>query len=275
MLVREGDPRASDGEMSAVEGGASAHPSAGGLQPTPRVGRALPRIAACRAVMRTILIISHMADERKQVVASGYDRLAERYLTWGASIEGDPRHRMVARFAEHLPEGARVLDLGCGAGVPSTQQLAQRFDVLGVDISGSQVELARRNVPAATFIRADFSELQLESDSFDGAVALYAISHLPREQHAQLFTDVFGWLVPGGLFLATLGADDGPDWTGEWLGDRMFFSSHDADTNRRLLRAAGFELLHDEVAITPEPEGDASFLWVIARKPATTEPDLT
>jgi ubiquinone/menaquinone biosynthesis C-methylase UbiE len=223
-------------------------------------------------VMRTIPIISRMADERKQVVASGYDRLAQRYLRWCAAIEGDPRHRMVTRFAERLPEGARVLDLGCGAGMPSTHQLAQRFDVLGVDISGSQVELARRSVPAATFVRADFSELQLEDASFDGAVALYAISHLPRELHARLFADVFRWLAPGGLFLATLGADDRPDWTGEWLGDRMFFSSHDADTNRRLLRAAGFELLHDEVAITPEPEGDVSFLWVEARKPSAAEP---
>jgi ubiquinone/menaquinone biosynthesis C-methylase UbiE len=214
-------------------------------------------------------IMNGMTDARKRVVASGYDRLAERYLAWGASIEGDPRLRMVAQFTERLPVGARVLDLGCGAGVPSTQELARRFDVLGVDISLSQVELARQNVPAARFIRADFSELQLEDASFDGAVALYAIPHLPREQHARLFADVFRWLVPGGVFLATLGVEDSPDWTGEWLGDRMFFSSHDAETNRRLLRAAGFELQLDEVATTPEPEGDVSFLWIVAQKPAT------
>ena len=45
----------------------------------------------------------------------------------------------------------------------------------------------------------------------------------------------------------------------------MFFSSHGADTNRNLLRAAGFELEHDEIAVTREPEGDVPFLWVIAR----------
>jgi cyclopropane fatty-acyl-phospholipid synthase-like methyltransferase len=179
---------------------------------------------------------------------------------------------MVAQLVERLPEGARVLDLGCGAGVPSTKQLAQRFDVLGVDISRLQVELARQNVPAARFIRADFSELQLEDASFDGAVALYAISHLPRDRHAQLFTDVFRWLAPGGVSLATLGVDDSPDWTGEWLGERMFFSSHDAEANRGLLRATGFELEVDEVAITPEPEGDVSFLWVVAHKPVPAEP---
>ena len=47
----------------------------------------------------------------------------------------------------------------------------------------------------------------------------------------------------------------------------MFFSSHDDGANRRLMRAAGFELLIDEVAVTHEPGGDVSFLWVIGQKP--------
>ena len=206
-------------------------------------------------------------DPRKDVVAAGYDRLAERYLEWASTIVDDPREGMLARFIELLPPGARVLELGCGAGIPSTQQLARHFEVLGVDISQSQLEKARRNVPEAEFIQGDASELQLADDSFQGVVALYAVSHLPREQHARLFADVYGWLAPGGYFLATLGASDTPDWTGDWLGESMFFSSHDADTNRRLIRAAGFDLLVDEVAITHEPEGDVQFLWVVARKP--------
>ena len=209
-----------------------------------------------------------MADQRKRVVASGYDRMAARYLKWGAAIEGDPRHRMLAEFSDRLPADAHVLDLGCGAGIPSTRQLVQRFDVLGVDISRSQLELARRNVPEAEFLLGDFSEIQLPEGAFQGVVALYAVPHLPREQHAQLFVDVFRWLAPGGLFLATLGATDSPDWTGEWLGEEMFFSSHDAEANRQLIRAAGFNLQLDEVAVTHEPEGDVSFLWVIGQKPA-------
>jgi hypothetical protein len=47
----------------------------------------------------------------------------------------------------------------------------------------------------------------------------------------------------------------------------MFFSSWDADVNRRLLRDAGFELVHDEVVTIREPEGPARFLWVLASSP--------
>lgn len=208
-----------------------------------------------------------MQDEPTRTVAAGYDRIAERYLRWVARIEGDPRDRMLVEFAERLTGGARVLDLGCGPGVPSTKALAQRFDVVGVDISEAQIGSARENVPEATFIHGDLAEIELPEASFDGVTALYSISHIPREEHARLFARIARWLVPGGLFLATLGATDSPHWIGEWLGVPMFFSSHDADTNRALLSAAGFTLVLDEIVAMREPEGPVSFLWVIARTP--------
>ena len=94
------------------------------------------------------------------------------------------------------------------------------------------------------------------------------MSHVPRTEHAALFRRCCDWLEPGGLFLATLGAGELPDWTGDWLGVPMFFSSYDADTNRDLVRDAGFELLLDEVVEIREPEQRVRFLWVLAQRPA-------
>jgi len=213
-----------------------------------------------------------MQDERKRTVAAGYDRISGLYLEWVARIEDDPSDRMLVEFARRLPGRARVLDVGCGPGVPSTRVLAHRFEVVGVDISGAQIGSARQNVPEATFIHGDLAEIELPEASFDGVAALYSISHVPREEHARLFARIARWLVPGGLFLATLGATDSPHWVGEWLGVPMFFSSHDADTNRALLRAAGFTLEVDEIVAMREPEGSVTFLWVIARKPAGAAP---
>ena len=75
-----------------------------------------------------------------------------------------------------------------------------------------------------------------------------------------------GWLTPGGLFLASLGLGDSDDWVGGWLGVPMFFSSFDAGTNRRLLAEAELTLVIDEVVTMLEPEGEATFQWVLARK---------
>lgn len=211
-----------------------------------------------------------MTRTPRDIVAAGYDALADRYGEWAGRAAADPRESMLARFVSRLPAGASILDLGCGNGLPSTAALAERFEVTGVDTSASQLEAARRNAPRASFVQADLTDVDFPAASFDAAVALYSISHVPREEHSALFGRVFQWLRPEGLFLATLGARDAPDWTGEWLGVTMFFSAYDADTNRRLLRASGFELLVDEVAVTREPEADVAFLWVIARRPQPT-----
>jgi ubiquinone/menaquinone biosynthesis C-methylase UbiE len=211
-----------------------------------------------------------MQDPRKQLVASGYDGMSDRYLDWSARVVDPTRDRLFDEFSAKLPDDARVLDLGCGAGVPWTRRLAVRFDVVGVDISEAQIRLARENVPEAAFVQGDMAALNLPEASFDAVTAFYAISHIPREQHPDLFRRIAAWLKPGGLLLATLGATDSPGWAGEWLGVPMFFSAYDADANRFAVRNAGLELLVDEVAEVGEPEGNVSFLWVLARKTSDT-----
>jgi ubiquinone/menaquinone biosynthesis C-methylase UbiE len=209
-----------------------------------------------------------VADDRKRIVGAGYDALADRFGEWMARVEGDPWARFVDELADRLPSGARVLDLGCGNGA-KTSRLADRFEVVAVDISERQLELARAAVPAASFIQADFAELDFPVEAFDAATALYSIVHLPRDEQPELLDRIMRWLKPGGLFLASMNHVGGEDRVDEWLGVDMFFSGFDADTNRCLVREAGFELLADELVWMhePEPDGDTAFLWVLGRKP--------
>jgi hypothetical protein len=81
----------------------------------------------------------------------------------------------------------------------------------------------------------------------DAVVATYVFNHVPREQLGAVLTRIAGWLRPGGRLLASFGAGGVPSGVYEWLGVPMFFSSHDAGTNRRLLTAAGFSCDLDEV----------------------------
>jgi trans-aconitate methyltransferase len=87
--------------------------------------------------------------------------------TFGEGVPDDPRVRFVGELADHLADGARVLELGCGAGAPATVLLAQRFDVLGVDISAGQLALAAQRVPWASFRKADMTRLELPEGSME------------------------------------------------------------------------------------------------------------
>jgi trans-aconitate methyltransferase len=98
-----------------------------------------------------------MSDLRKTVVARGYDALGHDYLAWASAYADPARDRMLDEFTARLASGARVVDLGCGPGVPSTRLLADRSDVIGVDISETQLDAARGNVPRASFVHGDLA----------------------------------------------------------------------------------------------------------------------
>jgi 2-polyprenyl-3-methyl-5-hydroxy-6-metoxy-1,4-benzoquinol methylase len=102
--------------------------------------------------------IVSVSKDPKRIVVSGYDEVANVYLErFGVSTV---REKWVGRLIEGLPAGGdRVLDLGCGAGVPVAADLAALgHAVVGVDGSAQQVVRARRNVPKATFLEADMCE---------------------------------------------------------------------------------------------------------------------
>ncbi len=207
-----------------------------------------------------------MTDPRTELVGRSYDRMGERFAEWRDRIVGDPRREWEEELVSRLHDGARVLELGCGAGVPDTQRLAVRFQVTGVDVSAAQVRRARTTVPQAEFIEADFTALELEPEAFDAVVSFYAFNHVPRESLAPTFARIHRWLAPRGLLMTALGTSDTEAWTGDWLGAPMFFSSFPPETNTRLVREAGFEILRDELVTFREPDGEVTFQWVLAMR---------
>jgi SAM-dependent methyltransferase len=207
-----------------------------------------------------------VSDPRTQIVAAGYDSMAATWEGWKAQITRDPRAEWLDELVRRLPPDARVVELGCGGGTPETAALARRFRLTGVDLSREQLRRARERVPGAEFVHADFTTIEFEPRSIDAVAAVYSFNHVPRDLLGGLFARIRTWLVDEGLFVASLGTGDTEGWVGEWLGATMYFSSFPPETNSRLLREAGFELLRDEVVAIREPEGDATFQWVLARR---------
>ena len=207
-----------------------------------------------------------MAANPKELVVRGYDAVAGAYL--GRFSSSAVRDTWLAAFVAFLPEEARVLDLGCGAGIPVAKRLVELgHDVTGVDGSARQIQLARAHVPAAAFLRADMMSVELPAAAFDGVAAFYSITHVPAPEQGPLLARIGVWLKPGGIFVGSFGAGEAHDWTGEWLGTEMFFSHNDETTSVALVHQAGFRLLRVEPM--RQDNEDASFLWILARKNAS------
>lgn len=204
-------------------------------------------------------------SDPRRLVRRGYDVLGGRYHEWTSA--NDPRYRLdhLEQLVARLEAGSRVLELGCGPGLPVAQELAPDHVYVGVDVSLTQLRLSRANAPCALLVLADMDDLAFAPASFDAVVAFYSIIHVPRAAHADLFGRIADWLRPGGLFVANLGARDDPGSTDDWIdGVEMFWSSFDAATNEQLLADSGFELERSEVLKNFEDGREVEFLWVVA-----------
>lgn len=204
----------------------------------------------------------------RRIVEAGYDAMAENYLK-SKNPNDAATISSLEELAKVLPEGASVLDLGCGAGVPATRWLSERFDVTGVDISAGQLQIARKNVPKAKFIKCDMGAFEAEPESLDAVVSLLSIIHVPRDEQPGLFRSIHRWLKPGGHFFGILSVGEWegyePDWQG-W-GAGMWWSHHDAQRNLAMLRESGFDIVRSQEK-TDEGVGSGNETWlhVLARK---------
>jgi predicted TPR repeat methyltransferase len=202
----------------------------------------------------------------KEIVARGYDAIALRYAEWAGKVDS-PALKWLRELDARLPDGANVLELGCGRGVPGTRELARRHRVTGVDISAVQIELARHHVPEASFVHADACELDIATGSLDAVVALFVFGHVPADEQRDLIGRIAVWLDEGGLLLATFGAGKpGEEVAQDWLGAPMFFASLGGNAYLPLLRECGLEPLHEQVVVQHEPgHGEIAFHWVLAQ----------
>jgi SAM-dependent methyltransferase len=143
------------------------------------------------------------------------------------------------RFLAHVPPPRRVLDLGCGTGLPIARYLVdRRSQVTGVDGAPAMVKLFEANVPGAKAVLEDMRNLALGA-KFDGILAWNSFFHLTQADQRAMFAVFAAHAAPGAALMFTSGHRAG-SVIGQAGGAPVYHDSLDPEEYRALFAAHGF-----------------------------------
>lgn len=132
--------------------------------------------------------------------SNGWDAIAHRFVAERSSAGA----ATVRSWCRALPEGAPVLDLGCGSGVPVSEALLDAgCEVFGVDASPALVAAFRRRFPQAQVVCEPVEESRFFGRTYDGVVAVGLLFLLAPDAQHSVIRRVSAALEPGGRFLFT------------------------------------------------------------------------
>ena len=173
-----------------------------------------------------------MADKETLDV---YAREVERYAkTFNASQENRHMHAFLAA----MPQGAHILDLGCGPGHAAAYMTSLGHHVDAWDASPAMVEMARDTHG----LNAEVAEFQnLEAVGiYHGIYANFSLLHAPKASMPDHLSRISQALEPGGRL--HIGLKSGKGEKRDRLG--RFYAYYEEDELASLLTTAGFDIIY-------------------------------
>ena len=141
-----------------------------------------------------------------------YDLIADWYASDRGRTMGVAEALAVAAM---LPARSRILDAGCGNGVPICEALVNAgHRVVGLDSSAGMLNRFRANLPGTPVVRGDARQCPFGDGAFDAAFSWGMLFHLRPVDQAAAFASVSRVLKPGAAFLFTAAEIDDADDAG-------------------------------------------------------------
>jgi SAM-dependent methyltransferase len=173
--------------------------------------------------------------------SNGYEGVAAEFLAGrGRGRSSGIGVREVRQWARTLPNGAAVLDLGCGPGFPITEVLvAEGLDVFALDAAPTFVQAFRQNLPNTPVVCEAVQDSKFFGRTFDAVLAWGLMFLLSAEDQRGLIQSIADILVPGGRLLFTSNAKP---LIGKDAMTNLESRSLGAEEYRRHLSAAGLSV---------------------------------
>ncbi|TDQ04360.1 2-polyprenyl-3-methyl-5-hydroxy-6-metoxy-1,4-benzoquinol methylase [Labedaea rhizosphaerae] len=187
-------------------------------------------------------MLALVTSEEPEDTVPAFDLIGERYDE--SFVERDAQLAEGAWLIENVPAGGRVLDLGCGSGLPTAKQLLEAgLAVTGIDESAKMLELAARQAPGGDYVHGDIRELPETLGQFDAVAAFFALLMLRRRDIPPLLRRCRELLRGPKLLSIGMVVSDFDMFPISFLGVPTHVTAYPPADLRQLVEDAGFEVL--------------------------------
>ena len=167
-----------------------------------------------------------------------------------AKNRGDEKYysKELAEFNRLLPKG-RVLDIGSGSGRDARAISSLGYQYVGVDISSTLLEIARKRLPELKFLKQSLYNLSFPY-KFDGFWAAAVLVHIPKPRMDEALSSIKNVIKPGAIgFINVKDIENGIEeeieeyeiQKGTTL--KRFYSYWNKNDFETLLKGHGFEVI--------------------------------
>ncbi len=210
-------------------------------------------------------------DQMAAMARDGWGKVASAYVDQLFNeLENKPFDReRLETFAAGVQPGTTVVDIGCGPGHVGLFLRQLGVDVLGIDLSPEMIAEARKLAPQARFEVGNVLELAAGDETFAGALAMYSLINLLREDLPVALAEIFRVLIPGSAFLMAVHRGS-EEIVAEEIFDKpvhMVATLFEAEEVRAAAESAGFVIDHLEMRGPYETEYQSERVYLRAHRP--------
>jgi ubiquinone/menaquinone biosynthesis C-methylase UbiE len=208
--------------------------------------------------------------QTKEQLTRGYDALAEVYAKeYCKEFDRKPFDReRLERFAQKVPPGLPICDLGCGPGHLAAHLKSLGAEVVGIDLSPGMIAEAKRRYPQIEYRVGDMLQLELPDDSLGAIAAFYSVIHIERDDLDRATKEMHRVIAPGGLAQLAFHRGQGTFHEDESLGEPIPFECilFEPEEMASSLERAGFTVEDITVRESYDFEFPTERVYVLARK---------